>query len=87
MILLLLLLLLAVRDVPCAMAVPVRRYPFNSSRGPLTAAFLRLFSDLGVPLPPDPEDSRPQVAAAAAAAPRERFALLQVRREWLRGRQ
>ncbi|GFR42576.1 hypothetical protein Agub_g3503, partial [Astrephomene gubernaculifera] len=53
-------------------------YPFNRQIGPRTAAFRRAFADLGVPLPPDPDD--PATEAAARAIQTEKFGYLAHRR-------
>ncbi|KAG2499413.1 hypothetical protein HYH03_002987 [Edaphochlamys debaryana] len=49
-------------------------YPFNRTPGPATLAYRQAFRDLGVPLPPDPED--PAQEAAARATRPEALALL-----------
>ncbi|KAG2499408.1 hypothetical protein HYH03_002982 [Edaphochlamys debaryana] len=49
-------------------------YPFNRTPGPATLAYRQAFRDLGVPLPPDPED--PAQEAAARATRPEAFAFL-----------
>ncbi|PNW74502.1 hypothetical protein CHLRE_12g493750v5 [Chlamydomonas reinhardtii] len=51
-------------------------FPFNRTLGPLTAAYRQAYADLGVPLPPDPED--PVTEAAARATPPEKFGYLAV---------
>ncbi|GFR51786.1 hypothetical protein Agub_g14243 [Astrephomene gubernaculifera] len=53
-------------------------YPFNRSIGPRTTAYRRAYADLGVPLPPDPED--PATEAAARAIKPERFGYLAAHR-------
>ncbi|KAG2452261.1 hypothetical protein HYH02_003285 [Chlamydomonas schloesseri] len=50
-------------------------YPFNKTPGPKLLAYRQAFKDLGVPLPPDPED--PATEAAARATKTELFALMQ----------
>ncbi|KAG2424443.1 hypothetical protein HXX76_014496 [Chlamydomonas incerta] len=52
-------------------------YPFNKTLGPITLAYRQSFKDLGVPLPPDPED--PATEAAARATPKEMYGLVHVR--------
>ncbi|KAG2444931.1 hypothetical protein HXX76_001667 [Chlamydomonas incerta] len=50
-------------------------FPFVKQPGPVTLAYRQSFKDLGVPLPPDPED--PATEAAARATKPEHFVLLQ----------
>ncbi|KAG2431447.1 hypothetical protein HXX76_009462 [Chlamydomonas incerta] len=50
-------------------------YPFAKEAGPITLAYRQSFKDLGVPLPPDPED--PATEAAARATKPEHFVLMQ----------
>ncbi|KAG2446518.1 hypothetical protein HYH02_008505 [Chlamydomonas schloesseri] len=54
--------------------LPHGSYPFNKQPGPRTLAFRQAFKDLGVPLPPDPED--PATEAAARAVAPEKFTFL-----------
>ncbi|KXZ51702.1 hypothetical protein GPECTOR_11g151 [Gonium pectorale] len=51
-------------------------YPFNSTPGDCTKAYRDAYKELGVPLPPDPED--PSTEAAARATKSELIGLLQV---------
>ncbi|KXZ51952.1 hypothetical protein GPECTOR_11g76 [Gonium pectorale] len=53
-------------------------FPFNKTVGPFTKAYRDAYKDLGVPLPPDPED--PATEAAAKATPSETFGYLAHRR-------
>ncbi|PNW79560.1 hypothetical protein CHLRE_08g358569v5 [Chlamydomonas reinhardtii] len=52
-------------------------YPFNKTLGPIALAYRQSFKDLGVPLPPDPED--PATEAAARATRKEKYGLVHVR--------
>ncbi|KAG2431457.1 hypothetical protein HXX76_009472 [Chlamydomonas incerta] len=52
-------------------------YPFNRTLGPYALAYKAAFQELGVPLPPDPED--PATEAAARATKPELFGYLAVR--------
>ncbi|PNW76059.1 hypothetical protein CHLRE_12g549200v5 [Chlamydomonas reinhardtii] len=54
--------------------LPHGSYPFNRQLGPRTQAFRQAFKDLGVPLPPDPED--PATEAIARATKPENFTFL-----------
>ncbi|GFR40152.1 hypothetical protein Agub_g708 [Astrephomene gubernaculifera] len=54
-------------------------YPFSRTIGPKTAAYRRSYAELGVSLPPDPED--PATEAAARAIKPERFGYLAAHRK------
>ncbi|KAG2433908.1 hypothetical protein HXX76_008260 [Chlamydomonas incerta] len=65
---------MTVHGAGSAWPLPRGGYPFNRTAGPRTAAYRAAFADLGVRLPPDPED--PATQQAAANTPAERFGLL-----------